>query len=105
MNKLIFLAALILMFSSCSAHAQETTTVIQGVNTAGSVQVNYLAEFERMIPPLIYGSFICSGAIFAAKGKRKTGAKMIGFGFIVLVSSPFIIGFINWLIASVHETP
>jgi hypothetical protein len=81
-------------------------TVIQGVNSAGTVRVNNLANIEVWLKKggyLLSWGLMIWGVIIAREGKGKTGAKLITCGGVLLMALGPVISVINWLIASARD--
>lgn len=98
-------------------------TYITGVNTAGTVRVNNLANLEALInclcnlseiACLIYGGYLLLNSIFAiANGGTKTadgkvkdtpGAlKQLAYGAVVVLFGLMIPGLMNWFVASARD--
>ena len=90
-------------------------TYVTGLNTAGTVRVNNLANLEALLNLIANGSeigaliaglgFAISGFMTAADGKRDKGkmARRLAIGVAIIVVGMSIPGCINWLVASARD--
>lgn len=98
--------------------APETVTVISGVNTAGTIRVNNLANFESLcnfIANLLEYTFIFSGVasiirgVFQKEASTKVGSiqltsnSLICLGLVAIFIGLLVPGTVNFLIASARD--
>lgn len=83
-------------------------TLIEGVNTAGTVRVNSFANVEMLLNIVAYsglaGSILLGGYMIRSVSSREQGRlKGVTLGISIMLLGLMLPGAINWLVASARD--
>ncbi len=88
------------------------TNVIEGINTAGTVRVNMLANFESLVNitangaeviGIIWASILLVSVYRCMTKNARQDKKRLAFGISIFALALAIPGLVNWLLASARD--